>query len=192
MQAGTKWWWDSEHLKCLPLHLGGGGRKDGKSLKRPHSLQAPRGASHGITGKTLPQIKWTGPGIRYLSLGIFQHIIHQGMSTSHLEGSYFWVIQWFLSPPGLLPFLFFFLSWWKIALQCCAGFSHTAERIRHNYVCVAAFLSLHLARQYWFSRFHIYALPDDTCLSVSDLLCMGGFRFICVTTTDSDLFLFNG
>ena len=28
------------------------------------------------------------------------------MSPSHLEDSYFWVIQWFLSPRGLLPFFF--------------------------------------------------------------------------------------
>lgn len=28
------------------------------------------------------------------------------MSPSHLEDSYFWVIQWFLSPHGLLPFFF--------------------------------------------------------------------------------------
>ena len=73
-------------------HCIGGGGEDGKSLKSPHFLQAPRGASHRIMGKTQPQIKWTGLGIQYLPLGIFQHIIHQGMSTSHLEGSYFWVI----------------------------------------------------------------------------------------------------
>ena len=87
---------------------------------------------------------------------------------------------------------FFFLTWRKIALQHCVGFCHTAEKIRHNYVCVAAFLSFHLFHQYWFPRFHVYALIDDTCLSVSDLLCMGGFRFTCVTATDSDLFLSNG
>ena len=80
--------------------------KNGKSLKSPHSSPAPSGASHGITGKRWPQIKWTGLGIRYVPLGIFHCIIHQGMSPSHLEDSYFWVIQWFLSPHGLLPFFF--------------------------------------------------------------------------------------
>ena len=121
-------------------------------------------------GKTQPQIKWTGLEIRYLPLGIFQHFIHQGMSTSHLEDSYFWIIQWFLSPHGLLPFFFFFKLVEKFYLQCCIGFCHTAVRIRHNHVYVASFLSLHLVCQYWFSRFHIYALIDGTCLSVSDLL----------------------
>ena len=88
---------------------------------------------------------------------------------------------------------FFFLTWRKIALQHCVGFCHTAEKIRHNYVCVAAFLSFHLVHQYWFPRFHVYALIDDTCLSVSDLVCMGGgFSFTCVTAIDLDLFLLNG
>lgn len=91
-------------FKMLTIAFGG---KDGKSLKSPHSSPAPSGSSHWIMGKTQPQIKWTGLEIRYLPLGIFQHFIHQGMSTSHLEDSYFWIIQWFLSPHGLLPFFFF-------------------------------------------------------------------------------------
>ena len=87
---------------------------------------------------------------------------------------------------------FFFLSWWKIDLQCSVGFCCITVRIRHNYVYVASFLSLPLVCQYWFSRFHIYALIDDTCLFLTYFPLYKRLWFICVTITDSDLFLFYG
>ena len=65
-------------------------------------------------------------------------------------------------------------------------------QIRHNYVYVASFLSLPLVCQYWFSRFHIYALIDDTCLFLTYFPLYKRLWFICVTITDSDLFLFYG
>lgn len=98
--------------------------------------------------------------MRYLPLGIFQCFIHQGMSTSHLEDSYFWIIQWFLSPHGLLPF-FFFLSWWKnfiydvvlvFAMQQCESgiIMHVASFLSPSFVNTGLPDSIYMRINRWY------------------------------------------
>ena len=54
------------------------------------------------------------------------------------------------------------------------------------------FLPLKEVHQGYFSRFHTYVLIYNICFSLPDLLCVKGSRFVHLSSTDSDLFLFIG
>ena len=82
--------------------------------------------------------------------------------------------------------------YFRATLSICSTLS--LPQCAHKCVFTSAFLFLPLkeVHQGYFSRFHTYVLIYNICFSLPDLLCVKGSRFVHLSSTDSDLFLFIG
>ena len=80
----------------------------------------------------------------------------------------------------------------RATLSICSTLSF--PQCAPKFVSTSAFLFLPLkeVHQGYFSRFHTYVLIYNICFSLPDLLCVKGSRFVHLSSTDSDLFLFTG